>query len=65
MSEYEEYVEEVAQVNRYLLDGYTISNVVEDLSGMHVEFSSLASKVRLLITTASARKYVSTKLFYS
>ncbi|MBW5445531.1 hypothetical protein GE107_05570 [Cohnella sp. CFH 77786] len=68
MSAYEEYAQEVREVNALLASGFMIVGVTEGLEGMDVRFqgrppSSRTAELRLL--TADARKYVSALIFES
>lgn len=69
MSEYKEFQAEKSKIDGYFEEGYEISIITEDLSGMHIEFVSPISadrdKVQLLLTTPEARKYIATRLIYS
>lgn len=68
MSEYQQFLHEKQLVDQYMQAGYKIVNIKENLSGMFVELNvtnSEENNIMLLITTAEARKYVSTKLAYS
>ncbi|CAM5220207.1 hypothetical protein UACE39S_05878 [Ureibacillus acetophenoni] len=40
MSEYIEFQAEKRKIDGYFEDGYEISIITEDLSGMHIEFAS-------------------------
>ncbi|MFY3790629.1 hypothetical protein ACOQFO_02755 [Ureibacillus sp. MALMAid1270] len=68
MSEYMEFQAEKRKIDSYFEDGYEISIITEDLSGMHIEFASPFTadreKVKLLLTTPEARKYIATRLLY-
>lgn len=68
MSEHQQFLQEKSLVDQYIQAGYEICSVKEDLSGMHIEFNTSKKEgnnsVMVLITTADARKYVSTKMFF-
>lgn len=73
MSAYEEFAREKRAVDALLQDGYLIAGIDETLEGMEIRFekrtsdaadaNSDASKAKLLLLTADARKYVSNLIF--
>lgn len=62
MSEYQEFLQERNRIDFLLQEGYTITNVTENLSGAFVNFSKkdLEGKNEILhIVTPEGRKYFS------
>ena len=69
MSEYHQFIEEKEKVDFYFNEGYEVYSIIENLSGMLVEFSTTKfageKRIQVLLTTAEARKYIATRLLHS
>ncbi|WP_025688549.1 hypothetical protein [Paenibacillus zanthoxyli] len=66
MSAYDDFAKEKQEVDDLLLQGYTVTGMLETLDGAKVKFDQEepgSESVELLLLTADARKYVTTLVF--
>ncbi|WP_453990235.1 hypothetical protein [Bacillus nitroreducens] len=62
MTEYQLFLHERDRIDFLLQKGFTITNVIENLSGAFVEFTKEDEKETLHIVTPDARKYFAVML---
>lgn len=60
MSDHEDYQRERKQIDALISEGYTITNILEDLDGAQVKFTGAdkGSHKDIHVLTAEGRKYV-------
>ncbi|AKG36681.1 hypothetical protein [Paenibacillus durus] len=66
MSAYDDFAKEKQEIDDLLLQGYTVTGMLETLDGAKVKFDGGepgSESVELLLLTADARKYVTTLVF--
>ncbi|MFF5994407.1 hypothetical protein AAGS61_06575 [Lysinibacillus sp. KU-BSD001] len=62
MSSHSEVLQEIAQLDVLLAQGYKMKCVYENLSGTFIELQCEADTTTLQLLTADARKYLAVKL---
>ncbi|MFD1776837.1 hypothetical protein [Paenibacillus rhizophilus] len=66
MSAYDDFAKEKQEIDSLLLQGYTVTGMLETLDGAKVKFDGGEpgeGSEELLLLTADARKYVTTLVF--